>query len=56
MEKQGVIKDGVTPPEGDDGVKRAAKPTLAQLEQDPTRRLADQVVDQMDSTAETDNG
>jgi len=47
MEKQGVIKAGLTPPEEKDDVKKAAVATPAQLEQDPTRRMADTVASKL---------
>ena len=45
MEKQGIIKEGVTPPEQTDESepKCAAAQTPEMLEQDPTRRLIDVV-------------
>jgi len=46
MEKRGVIEPGRTPPEKPAKEKKAATPTPQQLEQDPTRRLADRVADE----------
>jgi hypothetical protein len=45
MEKQGIIKEGVTPPEqaSEDKPKCASVQTPEMLEQDPTRRLIDVV-------------
>jgi hypothetical protein len=50
MEKQGVIREGVTPPENADKDKQAAdekqgKRKEDELEQDPIRRLSDRVAD-----------
>jgi len=49
MEKQGVIKDGVTPPEKEKTDKEAAAPSPQQLEQDPVRRMTDKVADKTKS-------
>lgn len=42
MEKQGIVKDGVTPPERKPGEKQASKPaTPEKLADNPSKRLAD---------------
>jgi len=52
MEKQGVIKRGLTKPESDAKEKQASSQTIEQLAQDPVKRMADTVADKTEATAQ----